>query len=82
MICIWFVNSSATVLAAKENNQIIIKPYLIFNGHGTPVLGLSFSPLPGGRYLVSASVDRTLKFWDLVDTSMYASLFLRMELFV
>ncbi|XP_035209042.1 uncharacterized protein LOC118183557, partial [Stegodyphus dumicola] len=69
MICVWLVNSSATIIM-KNELQKAIAPYLVFQAHGTPVLSLAFAALPGNRWLVSSSFDKTLKFWDLIDTSM------------
>lgn len=72
MIFIWLISSTATILANKtKEEQIVISPYLIFNAHGTPVTSVSFSDLPGSRFLVSSSTDKTLKFWDLIDISKY-----------
>ncbi|GBL80494.1 hypothetical protein AVEN_225201-1 [Araneus ventricosus] len=62
---------SATIVTVKNEDQSLsILPYLVFDASGTPVTSISFAPLDNCQYLVSSSFDKTLKFFDLRDTSM------------
>ncbi|KAF8789954.1 General transcription factor 3C polypeptide 2 like protein [Argiope bruennichi] len=74
-ICVWMVKiisaSSATIVTVKNKDQSVsILPYLVFEASGTPITSISFAPLNNFQYLVSSSFDKTLKFFDLLDTSM------------
>ncbi|CAL1263536.1 unnamed protein product [Larinioides sclopetarius] len=74
-ICVWMVKiisapSSTIVTVKNEDKSLSILPYLVFDASGTPVTSISFAPLDSCQYLVSSSFDKTLKFFDLRDTSM------------
>lgn len=69
MIGIWLVNTTNSILLTSETAMVkTIIPYLVFQAHGTPITNLQFAPLQNCRYLVSSGFDKTLKFFDLMDT--------------
>ncbi|GIY05915.1 hypothetical protein CEXT_355231 [Caerostris extrusa] len=69
-ICIWMLKPSANIMASYVDKCLTVQPYMIFQAGGTPVTSISFAPLKECRWLVSSSLDKTLKFFDLHDPCM------------
>ncbi|GFQ82364.1 general transcription factor 3C polypeptide 2 [Trichonephila clavata] len=69
-ICLWMLKTSMTITTHNEKGLLTVQPYLIFQAGGTPVTSISFAPLNNCRWLASSSFDKTLRFFDLYDTSM------------
>lgn len=46
-----------------------LNPYLMVQAHSRSITGLLFLPKEGNNYILSASSDRDIKFWNLQDTS-------------
>ena len=46
----------------KENDLMITSSFILQSGHDNWVRGLVFHP--GGKYILSASDDKTIRVWD------------------
>ncbi|KAG8182291.1 hypothetical protein JTE90_011109 [Oedothorax gibbosus] len=71
MIGVWLINTTHSILLTDDTPMVkTIIPYMVFQAHGTPITSLQFAPLQNCRFLVSSGFDKTLKFFDLMDTSI------------
>ncbi|XP_055946049.1 uncharacterized protein LOC129976472 [Argiope bruennichi] len=71
-VCVWmikFSSFSSSIAVKKTDQPYIIQPYLFFQASGACIESLSFAPFSNHRWLAVSSIDRTLRFFDLHDTS-------------
>ncbi|XP_073979664.1 uncharacterized protein isoform X3 [Rhodnius prolixus] len=64
VIGVWDLNSQSVLL--RSGNTLY--PYKTFSAHHSNITGLCLSPA-SETYLVSSALDKTVKFWDLNDTT-------------
>ncbi|XP_039291638.1 uncharacterized protein LOC111050416 [Nilaparvata lugens] len=64
-IALYNITTSSILL----RDGIKIHPYKVFTAHTESITGLQFISNKTGDILMSSSLDKTLKFWNLLDTS-------------
>ncbi|GAB6019532.1 hypothetical protein CHUAL_001106 [Chamberlinius hualienensis] len=71
VISVWDLKTKSSLLVSEREDKVkILSPFLSFKGHGNVVTGIEICPLHGGRFMVSCSRDRSVKFWDIDDISL------------
>ncbi|XP_012231814.2 uncharacterized protein [Linepithema humile] len=68
-IALWHLTTTSFLLLNVRNNTKFINASQHFFAHHNAVTMVALIPYMNGRYLASASLDRSYKFWDLEDTS-------------
>lgn len=67
MVALWDLVTLPPLL--WDSQQRTLKPFQCFQAHLTVVSALSFSPEYDGRFFMTGSHDRGVKFWDMEDLS-------------
>ncbi|XP_075210737.1 uncharacterized protein LOC142318092 [Lycorma delicatula] len=65
LIALFDLTSSSPLL----RNDTTLYPFHMFQAHCKAITGLNFLPKEGNNYILTASSDRDIKFWNLSDTS-------------
>ncbi|XP_043490476.1 uncharacterized protein LOC122516600 [Polistes fuscatus] len=66
---VWDLTGDSPLLKQKQNNSIVMNTFSHFFAHGNAVSMVEMIPYNGQRFLVSASIDRSYKVWDLENIS-------------
>lgn len=67
MVALWDLLTLAPLL--WDSQRQTLKPFQCFQAHLTVVSALSFNPEYDGRFFMTGSHDRGIKFWDMDDLS-------------
>ncbi|KAK3914402.1 General transcription factor 3C polypeptide 2 [Frankliniella fusca] len=67
MVALWDLQTLPSLLWDAEHNTL--KPFQCFQAHLTVISALSFNPEHDGRFFMTGSHDRGIKFWDMEDLS-------------
>ncbi|XP_014470419.1 PREDICTED: uncharacterized protein LOC106742201 isoform X2 [Dinoponera quadriceps] len=69
-IALWDLTTTSPLLLNVRKDTRFIDAFQHFSAHHNAVSMVALVPYHEKRYLASASVDRSYKFWDLEETSM------------
>lgn len=67
MVALWDLETLPPLLWDAEHSTL--KPFQCFQAHLTVISALSFNPEYDGRFFMTGSHDRGVKFWDMEDLS-------------
>ncbi|XP_011173508.2 uncharacterized protein LOC105205720 isoform X2 [Solenopsis invicta] len=69
-IGLWHLTTTSSLLLTQRQNTKFIDTFHHFFAHSNAITMVALVPYGNSRFLASASVDKSYKFWDLEDTTV------------